>query len=76
MTFQYVLTISTIFLGLLLGITNNSHACSVCFVGAPEDPAVKALSMAILLLLCLLALIMGIFIKSIMGFCRRAKNEI
>jgi len=47
--------------------------CSVCFLGVPEDPMNISLSAAILLMLGVLALIFGFFIKFFIGINKRSK---
>ena len=48
-------------------------ACSACFFGSPQDPANKSLRLGILVMLALLALVLGLVVKFLVNFNRRAK---
>ena len=48
-------------------------ACSACFFGSPQDPANKSLRSGILVMLALLALVLGLVVKFLVNFNRRAK---
>ena len=48
-------------------------SCSVCFFGDPQDSANKALRSGILMMLALLVLVLGLVVKFLVDFNRRAK---